>query len=137
MLQLPDDWTYEPKLDGFTVGYNTLAGQRRNGSISLGHTLLHELGHWMGLDHIFLDGCDATGDLVINDVPLMYTATGYRSGCPAPGSRDTCPDKPGKDLVNNHMDYLPERCYGRADGFTPGQVARMKNLTSTLRGFRF
>lgn len=56
-----------------------------------------QVGHWAGLDHIFSLSCDDAGDGVA-DTPQQGLPT---SGCPA--RKDSCPGKPGLDLVNNFM----------------------------------
>ena len=65
------------------------------------------MGHWAGLEHTFSGGCNG-GD-GITDVPAE--ATPFR-GCSVSKNspRDTCPDHPGIDPINNFMDYSDDPC---------------------------
>lgn len=92
------------------------------GVYASGRTLTHEIGHWIGLRHVWGDpdtqagenGCDV--DDFCNDTPNSQSAT---SGCP--NNKDTCSGG-GNDPVENYMDYSHDTCM---DTFTADQVARM------------
>lgn len=95
---------------------------------NLGGTVLHEVGHWMGLAHTFGEpvGEDASGNAIwsctestdmIADTPAQKGPT---SKCPV--GRDSCPDQAGLDPIHNWMDYSYDACY---EEFTPLQVKRM------------
>jgi PKD repeat protein len=74
-----------------------------------GNTLTHEMGHYLGLVHIWGDGgCGANDG--ISDTPLMSSSyVGYQS-C----NDNTCPDLPGscgsKDMYMNYMSYASDAC---------------------------
>jgi Pregnancy-associated plasma protein-A/Secretion system C-terminal sorting domain len=70
-----------------------------------GRTASHEIGHFLGLRHIWGDG-DCTMDDFCEDTPEAASAT--EGDCPS--GQDTCPDSPGLDMVENYMDYSSEGC---------------------------
>ncbi|VUC28855.1 unnamed protein product [Clonostachys rosea] len=92
-----------------------------------GTSAVHEVGHWFGLFHTFEGGCEGEGDY-IDDTPAQ-TVTSANGTCPI-GTKDTCPDLPGTDMVNNYMDYTADPC---RDTFTPGQYSRMHNVFWAVR----
>ncbi|KAG8896397.1 hypothetical protein FRB99_008915 [Tulasnella sp. 403] len=59
----PKDYTKNPELDGVMFAYSTLP-DGSNVPYNLGHTLIHEVGHWVGLYHTFQGGCKGHGDHV-------------------------------------------------------------------------
>ncbi|EXK28714.1 hypothetical protein FOMG_15172 [Fusarium oxysporum f. sp. melonis 26406] len=89
---------------------------------------VHEVGHWLGLEHTFENGCEEPGDYV-DDTPYEDYPTDPDT-CPEPG-RNTCPDKPGLDPIDNFMNYVPPDCGPKR--FTPGQAERMHKLWKMLR----
>ncbi|MCT8340744.1 M43 family zinc metalloprotease [Flavobacteriaceae bacterium TK19130] len=89
-----------------------------------GRTLTHEIGHWIGLRHIWGDGGCSVDDYC-NDTPVAGNAT---SGCP--GSKDSCSGG-GPDMIENYMDYSYDSCM---DTFTADQVARMRTVMENSPG---
>jgi len=119
---LPVNYRSEPRMDGVAIRYTTMPGgidpERAGG------TLTHESGHWLGLRHTFAGGCEGDGDGVA-DTPAEAEPA---FGCPV--GRDSCPDQPGLDPINNFMDYTDETCRSE---FTPGQVEVMQAVIQAFR----
>ena len=118
-------WAFVPRIRVWDKKYEVLDGVVVNsGSVpggpienyDLGHTVTHEVGHWLGLEHTFEKGCLGDGDRV-DDTPPQLVPT---EGCPV--GKDTCPEA-GLDPVRNFMDYSYDACY---EEFTDGQAARMQ-----------
>ncbi|MCL9808120.1 T9SS type A sorting domain-containing protein [Flavobacterium luminosum] len=69
----------------------------------LGRTVTHEIGHWLGLRHIWGDG-DCSVDDYCTDTPnagqANYTCDPV----------DSCPDGQGNDMIENYMDYTNDAC---------------------------
>ncbi|PNP47826.1 metalloprotease [Trichoderma gamsii] len=114
------------RLDGCTLVSYTVPGGTNDGTTYKGQIAVHEVGHWLSLLHTF-DGlsCDGPGDYIA-DTPQESANT--LNVCPV--GRDSCPDEPGLDPINNFMDYSGEGCWSE---FTPGQAVRMANCWWTMR----
>jgi pregnancy-associated plasma protein-A len=121
-------WAYLPEitntaqayLDGVVFSWETVPGASDTyaGRYDQGMTLVHEVGHWLNLEHTFYGGCNKSGDFV-DDTPAMKTPT---AGCPQ--GKDTCRRAPGLDPIHNYMDYSDDPCVTE---FTPGQGQRMRD----------
>ncbi|KAG8778329.1 hypothetical protein FRC16_003879 [Serendipita sp. 398] len=117
----PWKWSYK---DGVVILYSSVPGGA-NTNYNQGKTLTHEVGHWLGLYHVFQgNACSGSGDYV-NDTPPQQTST---SGCPS--YKDTCAGG-GPDSIHNYMDYSYDSCMNQ---FTPGQISRAKMMAELYRG---
>lgn len=108
--------------DGVVCNYATFGSINYNDGTFLlaapyneGRTMTHEVGHWLGLRHIWGDG-DCTVDDYCADTP---NAGEEHYGCDT--GTDTCPEA-GLDMVENYMDYSDDSCMNI---FTVDQKARM------------
>jgi hypothetical protein len=109
--------------DGVMVDYRTLPGGTF-APYNEGMTVVHETGHWLGLEHTFEGGCavDAkTGGDMVADTPAEAAAN---FGCPA-DSTNTCSGSngglAGDDPIHNYMECTDDSCM---TGFTQGQADR-------------
>ncbi|KAI9824729.1 MAG: hypothetical protein M1832_001555 [Thelocarpon impressellum] len=109
-------------------GCIVLKGSMAGGNVpnySKGLTAVHEIGHWLGLFHVFQgQSCSGAGDSVA-DTPLQSSPT---QGCPA--TKDSCPNAPGNDAIENYMDYSYDSCMNK---FSAGQSTRIAQFWQTYR----
>ena len=80
-------------------------------------TTTHEVGHYLGLRHIW--GDSRCGNDEVADIPL-HPAANY--GCPANGATSSCKGRP-QMMWMNYMDYTNDACMWM---FTKGQATRMQ-----------
>ncbi|HHH52187.1 MAG TPA: hypothetical protein ENK91_00885 [Bacteroidetes bacterium] len=85
--------------------------------------LVHEMGHYFGLLHIWGNEGGCNDDDGIDDTPLQNT---FYTGCPK-GEKYSCNSK---DMYMNYMDYTNDYC---SLFFTKDQVAYMQNSLYTYR----
>lgn len=105
--------------DGVVLNYQNFG---RGGSATppydLGRVTTHEVGHWLGLRHVWGDG-DCSVDDFCADTPL---AGQPNTSCVI---NDSCPGSPGNDMIENYMDYTPDAC---RNVFTNDQKTRIRTV---------
>ncbi len=132
--QFPDELSTNPSTDGVVIDYQYFG---RIGTATApyddGRTAVHEVGHWLGLSHIWGDdNGSCNGSDGVQDTPNQDDET---SGCPSfPVTNDACsPNYPGP-MFYNYMDYSSDACLSM---FTVGQAgimdAVMFNERNSLR----
>lgn len=120
-----------PNTDGVVANYTTFgSSDLASGSFAApydkGRTMTHEVGHFLGLRHIWGDNstCPATNTVndkdFVADTPAASTAN---FGCPS--GTNTCTGNPGNDMIENYMDYTDDTCMSI---FTTGQKARITTV---------
>jgi len=103
--------------DGVVVVFSSFgASGTANAPYNLGRTMSHEVGHWLGLRHIWGDG-DCSVDDFCNDTPVSDAAN---RGCNA--NTVSCGTT---DMVQNYMDYTNDACMNI---FTQDQKTRMQTV---------
>ncbi len=107
-----------PETDGIVIGYKYFGSSEKGNfpelqaPFDLGRTTTHEVGHWLGLRHIWGDG-NCLEDDYCDDTP--------RSGAPNNGCNvnTSCGSV---DMIENYMDYTDDACM---NVFTQEQKLRM------------
>ena len=90
---------------------------------NLGRTATHEIGHYLGLRHVWRnDGCGS--DDGISDTPLQDTS---HFGCPTHPMPSCGNDG---DMFMNYMDYVDDDCM---NAFSAEQIAYMRQILNTSR----
>jgi hypothetical protein len=115
--------TGEETTDGVVAAFSTFGsrtifpgGSYSGNTYDKGRTMTHEVGHMLGLRHIWGDGGCNVDDFCA-DTPNTGAANG---GCPI--GIDSCPADPGNDMIENYMDYTDDSCMNI---FTQDQKDRM------------
>lgn len=107
--------------DGVVVGYKYFGSSEKGNfpdliaPYDLGRTTTHEVGHWLGLRHIWGDG-DCLADDYCIDTPR------------AEAPNNTCTENiscNSKDMIENYMDYTSDGCMNI---FTQDQKSRMQTV---------
>ncbi|MEZ5045052.1 MAG: M43 family zinc metalloprotease [Saprospiraceae bacterium] len=135
-----------PEVDGVVIHYqvfrrsgtHTASGLLGSGEMTVpvrGRTITHEVGHYLGLRHIWGDGllsilgipdCDA--DDGINDTPQQGVSSQFQCDPAQNTCGDGIDDMP--DMFENYMDYAAEDCL---NSFTHEQIAIMRSVLENER----
>lgn len=121
-------WMASSGRDGIVLRHDRVGTVGTAVRADSGRTLTHEVGHWLGLFHVFQGDCSSNDQC--GDTP---PATGPFTNANCPTNGNSCtndfPDLP--DQWENYMDYSEGRCMAM---FTPNQKTRMHNsLTNSVR----
>jgi hypothetical protein len=118
------------ELDGVIIDYRAFgrigtAGNAPHALYPLGRTTTHEIGHWLGLIHIWGQGF-ACGTDYVSDTP---TDAGPNDDSDCVDSSD-CDGNTiyTLDMTTNYLDYSPDACMNL---FTEGQKLRMRTVMET------
>ncbi len=98
-------------------------GKNNHPKFGLGRTLVHEVGHYLGLNHLWGDDSDCVTDDGVEDTPLQLKS--YR-GCPNYPQAGCSPS----EMFMNYMDYVDDGCMYF---FTKGQSDRMFAAVNLFR----
>ncbi|MFL5807897.1 MAG: T9SS type A sorting domain-containing protein [Flavisolibacter sp.] len=108
--------------DGIVINTTAFGTVNMTGAYNMGRTAVHEVGHWLGLMHIW--GDTYCGDDLVSDTPKQGNFT---AGCPS-GFRSSCNNGTAGDMYMNYMDFTSDACMNL---FTAGQKDRMLALFSS------
>lgn len=110
--------------DGLVIKYNAFGTK---GTLSFpynkGRTATHEIGHWLGLMHLW--GDKSCGDDGVSDTPPQQSSN---SGCTSFPHKSACSINSNGDMFMNFMDFSDDACMNM---FTTGQKNKMRSLFVT------
>ncbi|SMP26593.1 M43 family zinc metalloprotease [Chryseobacterium profundimaris] len=103
--------------DGVVANYSTFgSSDYEDGTFMLaapydkGRTMTHEVGHFLGLRHIWGDNTSCVVNATDSNkdyCPDTPAANAPNYNCITANS---CPAAPGNDMIENYMDYTPDMC---------------------------
>jgi hypothetical protein len=108
-------------VDGVVINFDVFGtvGNVRS-PFNKGRTATHEIGHWLGLKHLW--GDIECGDDGIDDTPRQKT---YNFNCPSFPHVTECSPSSNGDMFMNYMDFSDDGCMNM---FTFDQKKRMRAL---------
>ncbi|MFY0654084.1 MAG: choice-of-anchor J domain-containing protein [Cyclobacteriaceae bacterium] len=113
-----DDLRISRLTDGIVINYQYFGEGFNAIPFSKGRTGTHEIGHFLGLNHIWGQG-GCTSDDYCDDTPIKETWT---TSCPLAGSEVSCESV---DMFQNYMDFTDDKCMNL---FTICQRERMRSV---------
>lgn len=123
-----DGFYRDKNLQGVVIYYKVVGlnnPQRLNGNNPGANTLVHEIGHYLGLRHIWGENRTCEKDDYLWDTPLSSNPSSWCDYNKNTCSKGELGDLP--DMFENYMDYTTEKCLQM---FTKQQVSLMQyNLT--------
>lgn len=110
------------KVDGIVIQYGVFGYEKGvRAPYNKGRTLTHEMGHWLGLKHIWGDfedsGCSSDD---VDDTPPQSASN---TGCNTFPKISTCSIDNNGDMFMNYMDFSDDACMNM---FTWGQRNKMR-----------
>ena len=105
------------EMDGVVISSSVFGTINTEAPYHMGRTAVHEIGHWLGLKHIW--GDSFCGDDLVEDTPRQGSFT---KGCPEGKFLSSCDNAPLGDMYMNYMDFTDDACMNL---FTIGQKQRM------------
>jgi hypothetical protein len=126
-------WPREPAAkDGVVIFHEAFGtGGTARPAYDLGHTTAHEIGHWLGLHHLWGDqesNPNCVYDDGVEDTAKQYGPT---QSCPAPlHIEKACDGNRDGVMFPNFMDYTQDACMSM---FTADQVVRMRETLDRFR----
>lgn len=128
------------KFQGVCLLYHAIGSKVNAAGDTLyyGRTLTHEIGHYLGMRHIWGDGqngasCASTASDFVDDTPRAWKNANFVCDFSLNECSDESPFWNGTNPPNNvenFMDYSGDLCYNM---FTRGQVARQQSFINTSR----
>lgn len=107
--------------DGVVIQYNVFGTMGTlNTEFNKGRTTTHEIGHWLGLKHLW--GDTSCGDDGVGDTPPQQTNNSY---CPSFPHTSSCSINSFGDMFMNYMDFTDDACMNM---FTAAQKNEMRRL---------